>query len=159
MTEECSTKAPCENPYCMRCKPPARWVGIVGTRRRNTGTDYNLVREAYLNIQRSGDAIVSGGCPEGGDHFAEIIASRFLGGRIKIHWPDNSKLDPNLPRRAAYAKICYARNTLIADDADVLIACVASDRKGGTEDTITKFCKKHDSTERYLIAEGLLILV
>ena len=35
----------------------------------------------------------------------------------------------------------FVRNGKIADDADVLIACVANDRKGGTEDTIGKFKK------------------
>ncbi len=61
--------------------------------------------------------------------------------------------------RAAYAVINYARNKLIARDADVLIACVAEDRKGGTEDTIKHFCKKLGKSEKQLIAEGKLVLV
>jgi len=31
-----------------------------------------------------------------------------------------------------------ARNTLIANNCDILIACVSPDRTGGTEDTIKK---------------------
>ena len=34
--------------------------------------------------------------------------------RRAIDYPDKSKLDPRLPYRAAYAKIAYARNELIA---------------------------------------------
>ena len=37
----------------------------------------------------------------------------------------------------------FTRNTDIARDADVLIACVAKDRTGGTEDTIRKWRKFH----------------
>ena len=35
----------------------------------------------------------------------------------------------------------FVRNGDIAKDSDVLIACVAPDRTGGTEDTIKKFLK------------------
>jgi len=35
----------------------------------------------------------------------------------------------------------FIRNTYIARDSDVLIACVADDRIGGTEDTIRKYLK------------------
>lgn len=35
----------------------------------------------------------------------------------------------------------FMRNGLIAEDADLLIACVSEDRTGGTEDTIGKFLR------------------
>ena len=53
--------------------------------------------------------------------------------------------------RWAYAEINYARNTLIARDADDLIAVVAEDRKGGTEDTIKKFLKKSSEDNLHLV--------
>jgi len=39
----------------------------------------------------------------------------------------------------------FIRNDDIAKDSDVLIACVADDRKGGTEDTIKKFNHMHSN--------------
>ena len=55
--------------------------------------------------------------------------------------------------RWAYAEINYARNTLIARDADELIAVVAEDRKGGTEDTIKKFLKKTTENHLHLVPQ------
>ena len=115
-------------------------IGIVGSRRRNSQEDYNQAEKAFLEIYEKGDSLVSGGCPIGADRFAEIISSKF-NVHIDIHYPDKTKLDPEkLPMNPkwAYAEINFARNTLIARDCDVLIAQVASDRKGGTEDTILK---------------------
>lgn len=120
-------------------------IGIVGSRRRDTREDYALCRKAFDALYEDGDIIVSGGCPLGGDKFAEEIAEE-LGltienGKLIIHYPDKAKLDPKLMKmnpRVAYAKINYARNTLIAEDADILLSVVAKNRKGGTEDTIAK---------------------
>lgn len=116
-------------------------IGIVGSRRRNSNKDFIKVKEALVSVYRRGDTLVSGGCPKGADRFAEIIACT-ASIPIQVHYPDRNKLDPKLPKRVAFAKINYDRNTLIAQDADILIACVASDRKGGTEDTIKKFLKR-----------------
>jgi hypothetical protein len=125
-------------------------IGIVGSRRRDSKDDKLKIETNlawYLRekgIQMSKVKIISGGCPKGGDRFAEEIASE-CGFKIRIFYPDKSKLDKVLLKknpRAAYAQINYARNTLIANSSDVLIACVASDRKGGTEDTIKKFVKR-----------------
>ena len=136
-------------------------IGIVGCRRRDSDGDLALVRtEAAMRI-RPGDSVVSGGCKKGADRFAEIIAKELCVPLI-LFLPDEAKLDPQLlkvNRRAAYAQINYARNTLIAEASHVLIACVASDRFGGTEDTIKKFRKKLRLTEREAIDRGLLILV
>lgn len=127
-------------------------IGIVGSRRRDTTADYIKVRDKFLQVYAPGDTLVSGGCPKGADRFAEMIAQAY-NVPITIHLPDKSKIDHKLAAKlphAAYAIINYARNTLIAADADVLIACVAANRKGGTEDTVKKYLKMRKK-ELYLV--------
>lgn len=122
-----------------------RMIGIVGSRRRDDEADFHACLAAFDEVYVQGDCIVSGGCEEGGDRFAEIIAEQY-GIAPMIHYPNEDDLDQGLlarNRRAAYAKIDYARNTLIAQDCDILIAVVAPDRTGGTEDTINKARRLH----------------
>lgn len=116
-------------------------IGIIGSRRRNIANDYFLVLDAFRGIYEDGDQIVSGGCPQGGDYFAEKIA-RDHQVPIKIYYAQWKKLG----RSAG-----FARNGDIARDSDVLIACVAPDRTGGTEDTIKKFQKLHPEGQVVLI--------
>ena len=104
-------------------------IGVVGSRRRNSQEDFVVVRDTVLAMYEPGDQFVSGGCPKGGDAFIERIA-RELGAPILIY-----HADWNGRGRSAG----FYRNRFIADAADVLIACVAFDRTGGTEDTIRKF--------------------
>jgi len=113
-------------------------IGIIGCRSRNTEKDYQLVEKAFINLYEqiifSNDAnwvdnIVSGGCPKGGDRFAEIISTKY-GIPIVIH-------EARWGLYGMYAG--FKRNTLIARDSDILIACISPDRKGGTEDTIRKY--------------------
>lgn len=117
-------------------------VGVVGSRRRNTEQDKQIIRQALQHLIAKDPEVkiflVSGGCPLGADRFAEELAVE-LGLEISIHYPDKSKLEAN--ERWAYAKINFARNTLIAEECDILLATVASDRNGGTENTI-KTCQK-----------------
>jgi len=103
-------------------------IGIVGSRRRDRNVDLNACMTVFIDIYEPGDRIVSGGCPKGGDRFAEKIA-KMLGLTITIHYPDWESNG-----RAAG----FIRNTKIAKDCDILIAVVSQDRKGGTEDTIRK---------------------
>ena len=58
-----------------------------------------------------------------------------LGIPIQEHLPE---MPPEGSPRHQYTKAFHARNTLIAQDCDVLIAVVAPDRKGGTENTVEK---------------------
>jgi len=102
-------------------------IGIVGSRRRDSMEDYSLCEKEFLKHYEKGDKLVSGGCPQGGDRFAEVIAM-LHDIDIIIHY---AKWD--LGKHAG-----FLRNTDIARDADVLIAVVAKDRTGGTEDTIKK---------------------
>ena len=103
-------------------------IAIIGSRRRNSEEDFEQCLKVFLSIYKDGDKIVSGGCPSGGDNFAEMIAKEHQI-PITIYYAQWDKLG----RGAG-----YARNTNIAQDANVVIALVASDRKGGTEDTIKK---------------------
>jgi hypothetical protein len=127
-------------------------IGMIGSRRRNTEQDKHIMRIALKTIlDKCGVevpvTIVSGGCKKGGDRFAEELAKEF-NIPIKIHYPEVKK---NCSKKE-YAISCWNRNTLIADDSDILISLVAKDRKGGTEDTIKKFLRVN-SREKVIILE------
>ena len=108
-------------------------IGIVGSRRRNSEKDYQKIKRVFLREVGNGDIVITGGCREGADYFAEILIEQF-NVQIVIFKPEWTK----------YGRIAtFMRNTQIASISDVLIACVAIDRKGGTEDTIKKFKKFH----------------
>ena len=116
-------------------------IGIIGSRRRDTGLDYRAVQKTLYEIYEDGDWLVSGGCPKGGDRFAEVMAKKY-GMAILIFYPNWKK----------YSKAAgFVRNTFIAENSDILIACVAEDRTGGTEDTIKKFLKDHDEKDLILV--------
>lgn len=116
-------------------------VGVIGSRRRNTKEDYALVLDAFRSVNVGEVSIVSGGCPLGGDRFAEQIAAN-LRIPIKIFPADWRTYGPGAG---------FRRNGDIAAESDILIACVSKDRTGGTEDTIRKF--------KRLKPEGRVILV
>lgn len=112
--------------------PSPKRIGIVGSRRRNTNNDMVSCLVAFDKVYKPGDTLVSGGCSQGGDAFAESIA-KARGLSILIHYPDW-----NGPAGKAAG---FVRNSLIARDADVLIAIVSPDRTGGAEDTVKKMLK------------------
>jgi len=116
-------------------------IGIVGSRTRVSITEFRKVKKAFEKVYAKGDYIVSGGCRRGADEFAERLA-RQQGLPILIFHADWK----GLGKRAG-----FHRNTDIAVTSDVLIACVAKDRKGGTEDTIRKFEKRMDYKQKNLI--------
>ena len=109
--------------------PPSKpkVIGIVGSRRRATDADQLLLMGEFTKIFNPGDRLVSGGCPTGGDAYAEWIAKK-KGLTITIHYPNWD----------AGKHAGFERNSKIAEDCDILLALVASDRTGGTEDTIEK---------------------
>jgi len=112
-------------------------IGIVGSRRRDTTADFRAVWNAYDEIVQRNKidyhTIVSGGAYKGGDRFAVAIA-RDQGGKMITYFPYGHNTEDY-----------YARNTLIAQESDILIACVNRDRRGGTENTVTKFKLYHPS--------------
>ena len=116
-------------------------IGVIGSRRRNSEDDYHIVEAAFFRAYKQGDRICSGGCPKGGDRFAEMIAKKF-DIPILIY-----KAEWELFGRGAG----FIRNTDIAQSSNILIACVAEDRKGGTEDTIRKFLQIQPATNLILV--------
>ena len=116
-------------------------IGIVGSRRRDAHDDFTKCLSVFQSIYDEGDRIVSGGCPKGGDRFAEILADQ-LATPIEIFYAEWDKYG----RGAG-----FKRNTYIAQASDVLIACVAADRTGGTEDTVRKFQKLRPTCQLILV--------
>jgi nucleoside 2-deoxyribosyltransferase len=103
-------------------------VGVVGSRRR---TDRETIEAAIAAL--SPETIVITGGARGPDRWAEQAAwTRGL--EVIVHEPD---LDGAHTRSQA-AERFYARNQRIVDDSDMVIAFVAPDRTGGTEDTIRR---------------------
>lgn len=101
--------------------------GIIGSRRR---TDRQTVID-FVNTLTFADIVVSGGCA-GPDLWAEHAAKN-LGIDTLIFLP---KLPPAGSPRHEFTKAYYARNKLIAENSDIIVAFVATDRKGGTENTL-----------------------
>ena len=118
-------------------------IGIIGSRRRDSPKDYKVCEKTFLQVYENGDEIVSGGCPRGGDRFAEIIAKKFQV-PIKIYYAQWDKLGKGAG---------FIRNTYIARDSDVLISLVAPDRKGGAEDTIKKYCKMNKKDSHIILKD------
>jgi hypothetical protein len=119
-------------------------IGVIGTRSRNTLEDYIKVHKKFHEYYKPGDSICSGLCPKGGDRFAVAIANKLDLPKDKRMWfPANWK---KFGRAAG-----FTRNTDIAENSDILIACVSKDRTGGTEDTIKKFLKEKDKSNLILV--------
>lgn len=108
-------------------------LGIVGSRRRNSWIDKCLIRQRILELKPI--QIISGGCSKGADRFAEELAAE-LNIPIKIVKPKEVAKDASYHERV---KAFYDRNLIIAMLSHRLIALVAPDRKGGTENTIQHF--------------------
>jgi hypothetical protein len=76
--------------------------------------------------------LISGGC-RGVDTWA-ADAARARGLQVVVHLPD---LD-GARARWETTKRHYARNQVVVDDCDQVIAFVSNERRGGTEDTIDR---------------------
>jgi len=107
-------------------------IGIIGSRTRATDDDLALLLKRFKEIYQDGDWICSGGCPTGGDKFADKIAR-------------NTGI-PILTFYAAwdvYGKAAgFHRNTFIAKNSNVLISLKNKEGSGGAEDTCKKFLEE-----------------
>ena len=103
-------------------------VAIIGSRRRQD----RAAVEAFVATLPGDAVVISGGAP-GPDRFAEA-AAQARGLPVVVHRPDLASVRsyPDAARRY------HARNQRIVDDADLVVAFVAPDRKGGTEDAIRR---------------------
>ena len=135
-------------------------IGIIGTRQRDSLLDYREVRAAFNKVYREGDIICSGLCPKGGDRFAVIIADELrLPEEKRLWFPakwDDLKVLGAVVRYNKWGKpyntkAGFIRNTDIARESDILIACVSKDRIGGTEDTIEKWKEFHPGKKPILV--------
>lgn len=119
-------------------------LAIVGSRRRNSLKDRKLVLDLVSSFKESCDGgfhgddvqlvIVSGGCPQGADKFAEEAAD--INKLPKIIFPIQKY--PEIKSRYEFTKRAYARNQLIADECHIMYALISTDRTGGTEDSIRR---------------------
>ncbi len=112
------------------------YAGVVGSRRRNTLHDRKIVFRLVEWIVdrrdwRNRPIIVSGGCPQGADAFAEEAAK--IWDLQMIVFPVDKK---GVSSRWEFMKKAYERNRLVAERSTELYALVAPDRMGGTENTI-----------------------
>lgn len=137
-------------------------IGIIGSRRRTSYWDFYMITKEldtifimlkglyWISPAQHIDKpckdnfcvhIVSGGCSQGADKFAEIIADKW-GIPTIIHNPEYQ----------VYGKAAtFVRNDLVAKDSDILIACVSKDRTGGTEDCINSFIRNHNNSKLIII--------
>ena len=118
-------------------------LGIVGSRRRHSFEDGQIIKRRILELNPS--MLISGGCTLGADKFAELFALE-LGIPITIFYPKLGKERWTIPHQDV-VKAMYARNKQIAYESDYLIALVAPDRRGGTENTIEYFMERLNAEE------------
>lgn len=122
-------------------------IGVIGTRRRNTGEAGKKIFQVLDLLYEEGDWICSGGCEQGGDRFAEKFA-KSKGTPILTFYPNYDKYKRGAP---------LVRNGDVAKNSNIIIACVMnpedgidkvlSREKGGTEDTLKKFVKLNTSNK------------
>lgn len=112
-------------------------VGIIGSRRRNSENDRNLVFELVRDLKvlfGTTLVVVSGGCRKGADQFTKEACFEYDVSLVE-HLP---VYDPPPADKYEATRRLYARNTLVAGDVRIMFALPAEDRTGGSEDTITK---------------------
>ncbi|MHB8407861.1 MAG: hypothetical protein ACYDHY_07065 [Acidiferrobacterales bacterium] len=107
-------------------------VGIVGSRARNSMRDRKIILDLVTLLTKNRDDImlVSSGCPQGADNFAEQAAVVHLL-PIIVHRPEGT-----IANKWEFRNAAFARNKLIAQECDVLYALCDPSREGGTENTI-----------------------
>ncbi len=93
--------------------------------------------------------LISGGCPEGADSFAEKAADYF-GVSMLVHYP--VKIPKATSKQEATDRF-YARNRKIAMDCDILYAMISPDRTGGSENTI-KYALSFGKTVVLIFPDG-----
>ena len=106
-------------------------IAIVGSRRRCSLFDRELVTNIVMNARDRGDTIVSGACRSGADSFAKQICDLY-----KLTIKEFPVPEKNYKSKWEFREAAFARNKQIAEYCDVCFALVTQDRSGGTENTI-----------------------
>lgn len=126
-------------------------IGIIGTRSRDSIEDLVDVEQVFLEHYQEGDVICSGLCAQGGDRFAVMLHEKY---ETACKWfpPDWKRLGRAAP---------FIRNSQIAEESDIIIACVRNPedgidrvlrrKTGGTEDTLKKFYKDNGKKNIFLV--------
>jgi len=117
-------------------KPDQLYVGIIGTRKRNSADDYLLTHDTFVKATalkvedgKTDVVIVSGLCTKGGDKFAVTLYKKYK--TKKLWFPAQWNI---------YGTDAgHIRNTDIAKVSDSLIVVRDYNCTGGAEDTLTKF--------------------
>ena len=114
-------------------------IGIVGSRRRATLRDrqlvYECVKSAVRNNPNKDIVIVSGACRSGADSFA-AEAAKVMGVEL-LEFP----VTGSHASKWSYAQEAFARNELIAEHSDMGFALCHPDRTGGTENTVSHYIR------------------
>ncbi len=139
-------------------------IGIVGSRRRDSLKDLMTLMEELQRLHKQDKItkIITGDCKKGGDRFAREIAEAERGDvELEVKYkrdPETNEIIPDdidtndMYGYYEFCDICYARNEEIAKEPlNYLIAIVASDRTGGTENTIKHFKRLHKDWKGKLI--------
>lgn len=121
-------------------------IGIVGSRNRNSmKVLHDICHQMEFAQQRANNLgldlhIISGGCPTGADSFAEFYAKEndISFTRHPAKWKKHGRVAGPM------------RNTLIAEQSDILIAFPDPNGKG-TQDTIKKFKRFHPAGELLIL--------
>jgi hypothetical protein len=127
------------------------FLGIIGSRIRNTVSDRQKVEDAYLEVycrtefERDHFTIVSGGAYQGADKFAVEIA-RGNGHKMITYFPNMSDVPAGIEGQGMAQAAYFARNEQIARQCDILIAAPKEDHCG-TRHTIFRFRKLHPTGE------------
>jgi len=126
-------------------------IGVIGTRRRNSGEAWKKVRDVLSEHYQEDDWLCSGGCEKGGDRFAEKFAKQ-NGTPILLFYPNYKRYGRGAP---------IVRNGSVAQKSDLIIACVIHPEDGvedvlkretgGTEDTLKKFVKRGENFKEKII--------
>lgn len=117
-------------------------VGIVGSRKRISPEDYEKVNAAFRKVAKDNTVsyIISGGQRHGADDWAEAISME-----------DEYDIIIYRAKWSLYGKPAGPiRNSQIAYESDILIACPHPEGKG-TQDTIKKFKALHPNGELIIV--------
>lgn len=119
------------------------YIGIVGSRRRNTEADrrivYDLVRTSIKEGQEL--VVVSGACKKGADNFAKQAVDFFRKeiGEEYVKLVEFPVRTWDGQTRGEYREQAHYRNRLIAENSEIGYALVHDDREGGTENTVLHY--------------------